>query len=308
MIAEIITLVAALAIVAGILSARNSVQHTTLVGPLVWAVVAGLGWVVAAGAGLLLNRMHPVHGQLWYTAAVLTICPLIAVLGARRPTIRVWNWFVVLPLTAVLLWPVALCWMPRGPERLALEAPHLAGLGVVLLMGIGNYIGTRWTVLAAATLVSIALVLSSVSRASMDAVQLRAWAAGALCLALWGARRFAARTVEQVRSWQRVWTDFRETFGIVWAHRIAERVNAEALKGNWATRLQPTGFVAARPEAVLDLEADRSAIDHTLRWLLRRFVDQDWLDCRVPQSAEKNYAAPGLNDGGSLAGKDSIEA
>ena len=306
MIAEIITLVAALAIVAGILAVRNSVRHTTLVTPLVWAVVAGLGWVVAAGAGLLLNRTHPVHGQLWYTTVVLTICPLIAVLGARRPTIRVWNWFVVLPLTAVLLWPVALCWMPRGPEKLLLEAPHLAGFGVVLMMGIGNYIGTRWTAVAVGTLVSVALLLSTVSGSSEEAARMRALAAGILCSAIWGSRHVTARTKSPGPSWERVWDDFRQTFGIVWAHRIAERVNAEAVKGDWATRLQPTGFVPARPEAGLDLESDHSAIDHTLRWLLRRFVDQEWLDSRAPRPSE--FHAPGLNEGGSLAGKDSIEA
>jgi len=99
-----------------------------------------------------------------------------------------------------------------------------------------------------------------------------------------------------------LWTNFRDTFGIVWANRIAERVNAEAAKGDWAARLQPHGFVSVDPGRPVDLLVNAEQIDHTMRWLLRRFVDDEWINRRL-----QAQAAPGLNDGGSLAGKDSID-
>jgi hypothetical protein len=87
-------------------------------------------------------------------------------------------------------------------------------------------------------------------------------------------------------AWDGLWRDFRNTFGIVWANRIAERVNAEAAKGGWSVRLQPFGFVSTNPGAPVDLTIDAAKVDHTMRWLLRRFVDDEWIDARIHRIAE----------------------
>jgi len=298
MIAEIITLVATLVTAGMIVAVRPAVRQTTLTTAWIWAVIASAGWVVAATASLAMGPVASVPGQLWHVAAVLTLCPWIAVLGARRPTVRVWNWFVVVPLIAVLLWPVALCWMPRGPDRLILEAPHLVGFGLVLIMGTGNYWGTRFTMAALFALVSEVILVTS-----GNAPTWRLVAAALMLLAVstkimsWKGQQAGPRT------WNGLWGDFRNSFGIVWANRLADRVNTEAKKEGWAVRLQPQGFVAATPGEAVNFILDARKIDHTLRWLLRRFVDDEWINRRAPVQA-----APGLNDGGSLAGNDSIDA
>jgi hypothetical protein len=235
---------------------------------------------------------------------VVTLCPWIAVLGARRPTVRVWNWFVVVPLLAVLLWPVALCWMPRGPDRLTLAVPHLLGFALVLLMGTGNYLGTRFTAVAVMTCLAEGLLLLSL-RSEAEAGE-HAWLTAVAAIVLFQGVLSAVYSRASTRDragWNRLWTDFRSTFGMVWANRVAERVNAEAAKGRWAVRLQPQGFVSVDPKLPADVETDGVEIEHTLRWLLRRFVDDEWIAARI--SAQ---AAPGLNEGGSLAGNDSIDA
>jgi hypothetical protein len=114
--------------------------------------------------------------------------------------------------------------------------------------------------------------------------------------------RFAVSRRDETPGWNRLWQDFRNAFGIVWANRIAGRVNLEAAKANWGVRLHSDRFVSVTP-APPAITGDGEQINQTMRWLLRRFVDDQWVDARLP-----SYAAPGLNDGGSLAGKESIDA
>ncbi len=306
MIAQIITVVATLATAVMTVRARHAVRQTTLTTAWAWALIAAASWCVAAAASLFLVPAASAVGQLWYVAAVLALCPWIAVLGARRPTIRVWNWFVVVPLVAVLLWPVALCWMPRGPDRLILEAPHLVGFGLVLVMGSGNYLGTRFTGSAIMTVLAQIILIASLGSSHVDRGSVAWFAAAAACLlftATLSAFHIRRRHDDKSSVWDVLWRDFRDTFGIVWANRIAERVNDEAAKSNWIVRLQPHGFVSTALGQKADVSIHASQIDHTLRWLLRRFVDDEWINSRL-----QAHAAPGLNEGGSLAGNDSIDA
>jgi hypothetical protein len=302
MIAQILTFVATVATAVMVIRARGAVRHTSLTSAWIWAVIAALAWCIAAGVSVFSSSA--VTGQLWYVAAVVTLCPWIAVLGARRPTVRVWNWFVVLPLLAVLLWPVALCWMPRGPDRLTLATPHLIGFALVLMMGLGNFLGTRFSALAVMTGLAEGLLLIGLTSDTVPGGRPTLIGVTAIVLFQGVLTAVHSRTTQPgTSSWNRLWTDFRDTFGIVWANRIAERVNAEAAKGAWSVRLQPEGFVGIEPGVPPDLTRNASQIDHTLRWLLRRFVDEEWIAGRIPPQAD-----PGVNDGGSLAGNDSIEA
>lgn len=306
MIAQIITFVATLATAVMVVRARHAVRHTTLTTTWVWALIAAASWCVAAAASLFLAPAASAVGQLWCVAAVMTLCPWIAVLGARRPTIRVWNWFVVVPLVAVLLWPVALCWMPRGPDRLILETPHLVGFGLVLVMGTGNYLGTRLTWPAIMTVLAEIILIASLDTSQVARGTAARFAAVAACLlftATFSAIRMRREHDDKSSAWDILWRDFRDSYGIVWANRIAERVNDEAGKGNWIVRLQPQGFVSTSLRQTADVSSDAAQIDHTLRWLLRRFVENEWINSRL-----RTHAAPGLNEGGSLAGKDSMDA
>jgi len=303
MIAQITSLVATVATVVMVLQARPAVRFTNLTAAWVWAVIAAASWSIASAASFFLTPVDSILGQLWYLAAVLTLCPWISVLGARHPTVRVWNWFVIAPLIAVLLWPVALSWAPVG-SQLVLSTPQLVGFGLVLVMGMGNYVGTRFTILACLTLLSELILIASLDpRSSSDqSTWFRAMAATILVCGVMMATRFTVSTGDG-GGWNGLWRDFRDAFGIVWANRIAARVNAEAVKGNWTVRLHSDRFVSATPGTPVSLTRDAGQIDHTMRWLLRRFVDEEWINARV-----WTYAAPGLKEGGSLAGNDSIEA
>jgi len=303
MIAQNLTFVATVGTALLVVRSRASVCQTTLGPAWSWAVIAACSWCVAAGGAAF--APDRVAGQLWYVAAVLTLCPWIAVLGARRPTVRVWNWFVVLPLLAVLLWPVALCWMPRGPDRLTLATPHLIGFALVLLMGTGNYLATRFWILAAITCLAEALLVLGIASESGPGgrVLLIGISAVVLFQGVLSAVAVAGRRPQTPRGWNGLWSDFRNTFGIVWANRIAERINAEAAKGGWSVRLQPGGFVAAESGEPAEPAENVAQVEHTVRWLLRRFVDEEWIAARAPA-----HAAPGVKEGGSLAGNESIEA
>jgi hypothetical protein len=264
-----------------VLRSRRFIRLTTLGTAWTWAIGASLTWIAAGCAGLLIPESTAVD-QLWYVAAVAALCPWIAVLGARRPGVRVWNWFVVLPLAAVLLWPAALSWLPRGPARPSLEAPSLVGFGLAMTMGLGNYLGTRHTVSAILTAISEFLLLRTFSvAASSETAFFRAIAAlGLACAAIAALRPIMPPPPDQ-SPWDNLWTDFRNAFGIVWANRLAERVNAQAAKEGWTVRLGPRGFVPIRSGESVDTSRHEAEIDHTMRWLLRRFVDEPWIDARI---------------------------
>ena len=54
----------------------------------------------------------------------------------------------------------------------------------------------------------------------------------------------------------RVWLDFRDAFGVVWALCIEQRVNASAAMYGWPVVLNWTGFCQRLGEAAHDVPAD----------------------------------------------------
>ncbi|MBX3443152.1 MAG: hypothetical protein KF774_12170 [Planctomyces sp.] len=260
---------------------RRVTDGTTLGTAWRWMLGAAVAWFAAALFEALAGPVAPATAHAWYAASVLALCPWIAVLGARRPVVRVWNWFVLAPLAAVLMWPVAVCWMPRGPTHPPLETPTLIGFGVVSVMGFGNYLGTRFALSAALSAAAVWMALMSTSRGAGSGEGLRSLACLALLAAAMLAVRRAPRVPTAAFAWDRVWRDVRDTFGMVWANRLTERVNAQAARDGWTSRLTPDGFVAADPARPADLERDLPRIDHTSRWLLQRFVDDAWIDARL---------------------------
>jgi hypothetical protein len=256
----------------------------------------------------------------------------VAVLGARRPGSRVWDLFIVGPLAVVLALPAVTAWNRNfEPAPLHLEVPMLAGYGLVMLMGAGNYLGTRFAIpalLAAASGLLVPLSMSSLrwlpERLPTRTVAtlllgLAVWAAfvrmrratrGGMCLPPspipmgdFGLRRAessrelpsglslrvedsrAESRVRAVTSFDEPWSDFRDLYGIVWARRILDRINEVAIAENWPVRLELSGFVPLHPFVPLSITPDQSRqIEHTLRWLLRRFVDPEWIDERIAPS------------------------
>jgi hypothetical protein len=234
---------------------------------------------------------------LWYFIAVVALLPPIAVLGARRPINRVWHWFVLLPLLLVLGWPVVSALATgRLPREWNLEEPMLVGFLLVLVMGGGNYLGLRFTLPALGLIVAEILIAAplgpSASRwlpAPPPARYAATLLAGCSAWLAFGLARMARRASRDSTPVVRIWEDFRELFGIVWARRVQERLNDMLQRDNAPLRLTLHGFEPVdrhgNIESIADENATRSA-QAALVWLLQKFVDREWLNARGATAAD----------------------
>lgn len=271
--------------------ARQAFAHSTVQAAWYGCALAWVAWGGAWFAQLAAGPESARHvAPAWYLAAVLFLCPPIAVLGARRPGARVWAAFILLPLVLVLSWP-ALAQLPsvwRG-NPMQLETPSVVAFALVAIMGLGNYVGTRFSLpailLGGALWQVVAPLTGSVEAAIGFAAAFRA----TLCL---GAAAALAAVVESAArpippSLDRVWIDFRNLFGIVWSKRLMERVNDTARRENWPARLEIDGLHWPSPDVTPGQRLlTEQRVEYTLRWLLRRFVDPPWIDARLPPSGQ----------------------
>jgi hypothetical protein len=288
----LLRLMATLAIVSCALPAHRArvvLRETTLLEARLWGIVALSAWC----ATWLVTELIPIvqsgpADQLWMASAVLMVSPFVAALGARRPGSRVWSWFIVLPLTIVLFLPAVTAWNgDLHPTPLRLEAPMWAGYGLVLVMGTGNYLGTRFSLsalLAAAACLMVILPMSSLSsRLPFHLAKAHAAATIGLSAGVWLAEWQSNRSKPVPGPpFGRLWSDVRDFFGVVWARRLVERVNDVARKEDWQVRLHFDGFAANEADKPVELSREQLArIEQLLRWLLRRFVDPAWIDGRI---------------------------
>ncbi len=298
-------LVAAVAIAScapAVLAARARLRHTTLRGAWWWGLAALSLWALSFFATEVFGWLREgAADQVWLASAVLLVCPFVAVLGARRPGSRVWDLFIVAPLAIVLDLPAVTAWnRDFEPAALHLEVPMLAGYALVLLMGAGNYLATRFALPALSTVAAMLLVPVSMSslRGAPDPGFARPLATILLSAAIWGAvlglRKSPHADQAAATPFEELWNDFRDLYGIVWARRVLDRINATAVQEGWPVRLQLHGFVPFEgtqqrallggftPPARVSLTTEQSdQIEHALRWLLRRFVDPQWIDQRI---------------------------
>ena len=263
-----------------------SLKSTTLIPAGRWACAAAALWSLTWTLDHMLRRLpQSVADHLWYAAAVIALCPAIAVLGSRRPGTRVWTWFILIPMLFALGWPVITLWIQGSDVRgLQLESPQLAGYLLVLVMGAGNYFGTRHTLSGLLYVAANTLLVLSSSAACPGWLSDRWWsrllATGCMALAVLIAGWSTSRAATGLNRFDRLWLDFFNLFGVVWGRRIQDRVNFVAHKEGWPARLELHGVVwdsGSDP----DTEA---RIEHTFRWLLRRFVDPEWIDERLGAS------------------------
>lgn len=279
---------------------RDTLKQTALNMAWPWFFVAWIAWTAAFGLRLAGEPTEGVRHAAWHVAAVVTLAPLIAVLGGRWPTSRVWSLFVVLPLLVVLLWPVAAAGLGMARwDRFELEPPMLLGGLLVAVMGWGNYVGSRWTVEALLGMLGTMLLLCSLTpEISPPSLQADRCGLGLACLLI------LASAVVWKKSLQRspadpgddqVWIDFQTVFGMVWSRRIQDRVNEQAREKSWPVRLGPRGWLDATGQPVglpVPHDAERVApCEETsggapcpvtearafLLWLLQKFVEPDWI-------------------------------
>ncbi|HUG91118.1 MAG TPA: hypothetical protein VML55_09805 [Planctomycetaceae bacterium] len=296
--------------VAALAAGRRAVRGTSLTAAWRWAAGGTAAWAFVWG-GVVTGRLSGGAADVaWYLVAVAMLCPPVAVLGARRPGSRAWNGFVVLPLLAVLSLPavtaVVLASSATGARLGAfrLETPWAAGFGLVLVMGVGNYVGTRLTptavLYAAAAVLLTGPVTDGTGAVFPSAETCREWAS--LCLGLsaglaLGRGLGCASAASAGDGLDRLWRDFRNLYGVVWTRRVMDRVNETLAARTLPVGLEWSGlaWIGPPPEPVEPVMAEaRQHAEQTVGWLLKRFVDPEWIATRLGR------------DGGAGAGGEGV--
>ncbi len=262
----------------------RSLRETTLRAPLAWGVAALMALAGAEAMAAWGDVSQTFARHLRYLAAVTTFCPLMALLGAKRPQDRGWQWVVAtLVLVAALPSINTMAFFPASPIELH---GFVRWFLVLPLWGLGlsNHLPTRYWPSS---------LLASGGQAWLLAPQMPelswlmpvgitddlrvATAVGALAMSatLWAVSWPPRRVVETPLN--RVWLDFRDNFGTVWGLRIALRFQATAMICRWPQSLSWQGLPA---EEALPIEV-HAAMEESLRTLLRRFVSDDWIAARL---------------------------
>lgn len=254
-----------------LLRGRAGLRRTTLVGAWSWAIAS-----LAALAGVeLVSLQHGADPPTWsaplrFAAAALTLCPAIAVLGAKRPQDRAWHW-IVLFLWVVLCIPAMNAALFHAGGIVELHTAQGTFLWLLILLGLANYLPTRYA--AAALLIAAGqLWLFSphlpLLRAELiphaTPIGIASYAVG---LAL---SPLARRSLVESNSLDEAWRDFRDHFGAFWAVRVRVRLNAAAQMNRWPIRLHWSGFL---PKASMRDPATERVLHRCLNSMLRRFLE-----------------------------------
>ncbi len=285
----------ALAAVASVLLllAAYRQRGTTLVAPILWMVVSIALWAFA-GANCLFEPMSgsPPKNCIGVQLSVFSsFCPAMAVLGAKRPQNRAWG-LVVVSLVVILLLPSLPSLLGKADQRFGHWLMQWF-LGALVIFAWLNHLPTRYGI--AATIL---------------AVGQGAWVLGGLPIGFWLTSLSAIVAVacgrfwpiaRRSNGWNRVWLDFRDSYGVVWGLRVMERMNALANAAGSDINLEWSGFYVVRNPQHAAVAADSSLstvtfkrpesepattqqiepIEAGLRNLLLKFVSSEWIDARL---------------------------
>jgi len=169
-------------------------------------------------------------------------------------------------LLAVLVFPV----VDLFEMRLRIETLQLIFLGGTLSIGVLNYLPTRAGAAALLTGIGCGLALLDLAASGRDEM-IELMAGICLAVAPWAAWLLLRRR-RQRRDIDRVWLNFRDSFGVVWGQRVREQMNRAAVNAQWPVILYWHGFHDTSPTP-----PDEQAVLDTLRALLRRFESEGHL-------------------------------
>jgi hypothetical protein len=239
---------------------RTSLRHSSF-----WTIVAWCCWGVVLVLAARSER-EP-NSTAVYFALSLTACAAAAVLGARWPHVRPWN-FVVLGLLGVFLLPLA--------EQHVTGAPLLSGLPGwfvvgILSIGVINYVPTRFTVAALAVGAGCAGAIALLMFQGTTFHGLTILFPSMLLVAPWAAYLGSpSRNRPVVSSFDALWLDFRDRYGLLWAQRIREQFNTSVQNAGLPVRL---GWGGLRSSSSVDPPDEKlmSAATVTLVAVRKRF-------------------------------------
>lgn len=248
----------------------KQLRRTTLMAPCLWVATAASCLLLLAygmaqmDAGLGLEALR-------FVAAASTLCPLIAVLGAKRPQDRGWQW-VVVSLWVIVAWPAGQALAkPAGP---AVEIIALWQLFIWALIAMGpfNYLPTRYWWVSLFVAAGQTLLFSRY----LGVPEPRAWFPLAMACFVLAAlvvvmsRRVVVAEQTHLAAQTERWLAYRNAFGTFWGLRVMQRVNETAALRHWPVQLAWSGFESVQDEVPTAIQA--AEIDQTLDTLLRRFL------------------------------------
>ncbi|REJ70004.1 MAG: hypothetical protein DWQ31_01945 [Planctomycetota bacterium] len=245
--------------------------------------------------------------SLWAILLVPVFSSLFFAGGQLRVE-SLWSWFLPILILVGLLNPLP---TRQAIAGLLVALAQLVALGE-FLPGVSTRLEDNESLGAWTSQYRTPLVLGLLA-AAIAAVHLRARMTTARRRQI---ARQAAATSAELAGLSLVWRDFRDAFGSLWALRLAERVNDSATRYDWSVRLQWDGFEPVPPQKDRTPEDDRAAevpelsnvpepskavepggssaptaqtltaIESSLRVLLRRFVSPEWIDARLATAAQ----------------------
>jgi hypothetical protein len=271
--------VAALMVLLGLLF-RGMIRlgGTTLVAPCRWALVSTLSLLVVALGATFSDAAR-------FAAAATTFCPLMAVLGAKRPQDRGWQW-VVGSLWIVLVWPAGQAVLLRSGDLDLFEAWKLFLVGLIAL-GPLNYLPTRNWLPSLLVAGGQTVLLSSYLWEVSDAAKPWLLPVGVACFLLAATIVTCRKRCQEPFSSHRFhlpqqlnqkkvpdtffkWLRFRDAYGAFWALRIQSRVNQTAELRRWPMRLDWQGFESSAEEP--PTAEQMAELEQTTQTLFRRFM------------------------------------
>lgn len=266
-----------------LLSRRAAVQQTTLTGAWWWALAALSGWAGVELAAAVFGPEGSIVQPLEFAAMALSCCPVVALLGAKRPQHAAWN-FVVLSLWAIVALPAAENFFLHRGQQVALGEARGWFLWILILLGPINFLPTRYwlasILFTTGQLVAFGAYLPLIRQPLVgDSGTVGLFLAATAMADAW----FASRPATKAEKLDRLWLDFRDTFGLLWALRVQERVNAASRQYGWGVELGWSGFCSGSShegQGVVDSSME-PAVQTNLKGLLRRFVSNQWIEDRT---------------------------
>ncbi len=244
-------------------------RQTSLAHAVLWAIAAWASWIIT----LPLEPIGAEPGVYVYLALALTGCAGVAVLGARRPGLTMWN-AVVGGLLLVELLPVAESLAKQ--REFQVDVARLIILAGACVIALINYLPTRAFAGVMALAIGCTCEWLRLKHASVGA-QRQLDALGRAALAATPACVMLVRSFWPMRAkheFDRTWLTFRDRFGVVWGQRLREQFNQSAKHSNWPVNLSWLGL-RRLPGVSTTTESQSTAMLNTLKALMKRFGKSD---------------------------------